>query len=68
MSAHADSREIMRWLGGFTKPPEVTYLVHGEPAPMEALRQTITSRLGWNVRIPDYLETVRVGPAPSAGR
>ena len=31
MSAHADANEIMRWLGGFTRPPALTCLVHGEP-------------------------------------
>src|SRR6185295_5686659 len=29
MSAHADANEIMRWLGGFTRPPAMTFLVHG---------------------------------------
>ena len=30
MSAHADSEEVLRWLGGFTRPPRTTFLVHGE--------------------------------------
>ena len=30
MSAHADSSEILRWLGGFERPPARTFLVHGE--------------------------------------
>src|SRR4029077_5772232 len=29
-SAHADREEILRWLGGFTRPPGMTYVVHGE--------------------------------------
>ena len=29
--------EILRWLGGFDAPPSTTFLVHGEPAAMEAL-------------------------------
>ena len=32
MSAHADADEILRWLSGFSRPPEMTYLVHGEAA------------------------------------
>ncbi len=52
MSAHADSEEILRWLGGFKKPPSMTYLVHGEPGPMDALKATIASRLQWNVHAP----------------
>ena len=58
MSAHADSTEIMRWLRGFTRPPSATYLVHGEPVPMDALKAAIEGTLGWTVRTPDYLETV----------
>jgi hypothetical protein len=38
MSAHADSNEIMRWLGNFTRPPALTCLVHGEPGPMDVLK------------------------------
>jgi metallo-beta-lactamase family protein len=58
MSAHADADEIMRWLGGFTKPPSLTCLVHGEPEPMDALKARIEKELGWTVRTPSPLETV----------
>ena len=58
MSAHADSREILRWLGGFTAPPRRTFLVHGEPGPMDALRATIVKELGWNVHTPQWQEQV----------
>ena len=37
MSAHADASEIMRWLSGFTRPPGMTYLVHGDPLALAAL-------------------------------
>jgi metallo-beta-lactamase family protein len=60
MSAHADCGEILRWLGKFEKPPRVTYLVHGEPAPMAALKASIESTLHWNVRIPEHLEEVEL--------
>jgi metallo-beta-lactamase family protein len=46
-SAHADREEILRWLGGFTRPPGMTYVVHGEPDAASSLRDAITSRLGW---------------------
>jgi metallo-beta-lactamase family protein len=58
MSAHADSQEILRWLQDFTRAPATTYLVHGEPGPMVALQNAIQTRLGWNVRLPDHLESV----------
>jgi metallo-beta-lactamase family protein len=60
MSAHADSGETLRWLGGFTKPPSATYLVHGEPGPMDALKGTIVSTLGWNVQTPNHLQQVEL--------
>jgi metallo-beta-lactamase family protein len=61
MSAHADAGEILRWLSGFTRPPSMTYLVHGEPAALNALQGTIASKLGWAVHIAAYLERVEVG-------
>ena len=58
MSAHADSTEILRWLGGFTKPPRLTFIVHGEPVAMEALSTAIHDRLGWITKMPEQAETV----------
>jgi metallo-beta-lactamase family protein len=60
MSAHADAGEIMRWLSGFTRPPSMTYLVHGEPSGLQALEASITSKLGWPVHVAEYLERVQV--------
>ncbi|HJR61750.1 MAG TPA: MBL fold metallo-hydrolase [Vicinamibacterales bacterium] len=57
MSAHADSQEILRWLRGFETAPKRTFLVHGEPAGMQALQQSITAELGWkNVHAPQWRE------------
>ena len=58
MSAHADSNEILRWLGGFTQPPRLTFIVHGEPAAMDALSATILDKLGWTTKMPAHGETV----------
>ena len=58
MSAHADAGEIMRWLSGFSRPPAMTYLVHGEPGPLEALKARIHTDLGWPVHVAEYLERV----------
>ncbi len=60
MSAHADAGEIMQWLRGFTRAPGMTYVVHGEPPAQEALKARIEQELGWQVRIPEYLEQVRL--------
>lgn len=60
MSAHADADEILRWLGGFSKPPPVTCLVHGEPEPMDTLKASIENRMGWQVRTPTLGERVTI--------
>lgn len=60
MSAHADSAEILRWLSAFSSPPTTTYLVHGEPEAMDALKSTIESRLRWRVHTPAHLEQVEL--------
>ena len=41
LSAHADRTELLRWMRGFTPPPALTYIVHGEPEGAEALAATI---------------------------
>ena len=58
MSAHADAGEIMRWLSGFSRPPAMTHLVHGEPPALEALRARIATERGWPVHIARHQETV----------
>lgn len=58
LSAHADADEIMRWLGGFQRPPRQTFLVHGEPEAADALRCRIKDELGWKVRAVEHLEKV----------
>ncbi len=61
LSAHADQQETLRWLGGFTRPPGQTYLVHGEPESARALAQAITARYGWAVNVAQDQQQVTVG-------
>ena len=60
MSAHADSQEILRWLGTFRTPPRRTYLVHGEPMVQDVLKATIEKTSGWTVQIPQHGQKVEV--------
>lgn len=60
MSAHADAEEITRWLRTFTKPPQTTYLVHGEVPAQEALKRRIEASFGWRVHIPHHEEKVEI--------
>lgn len=63
MSAHADRNEILGWLGNLESPPRMTFVVHGEPGPADALRLAIEERFGWRCRVPEYLEQTDLGSA-----
>lgn len=58
LSAHADYRELLAWLGRFDKPPGKTFVVHGEPRASEALHQHVVQQLHWDVTVPTYLQKV----------
>ena len=60
LSAHADYREILDWLGNFAAPPKQTYIVHGEPGASDALRHRIEEQLRWPCRVPEHLETAEL--------
>lgn len=57
-SDHADTEELLRWLRTFKKPPETTFLVHGEPDSAASLQQSLSSQLNWDVRVAHWLERV----------
>ena len=58
LSAHADEGEILDWVSGLSAPPRTTFLTHGEPGAIDALRHRIEETLRWKVRVPDYREAV----------
>lgn len=60
LSAHADYREILRWLSGFKRAPEKVFLVHGESKAMDALKDRITDRFGWPIETPDYMDKFEI--------
>jgi metallo-beta-lactamase family protein len=53
-SGHADYEEILAWLMGFNRPPEKTFIVHGEPESAAAMAQKIRDQFGWEVVIPKF--------------
>jgi metallo-beta-lactamase family protein len=57
LSAHAGRSELLRWLSGFQAPPRQTFLVHGEPVALNALRDAVTSQFHWPVTIPAYQQS-----------
>jgi metallo-beta-lactamase family protein len=58
-SAHADWKEVLRWMDGFTSKPKQTLLVHGEEKALAAMKQRLDQR-GWPAAIPSHLETVEL--------
>ncbi|HYK21880.1 MAG TPA: MBL fold metallo-hydrolase [Pyrinomonadaceae bacterium] len=60
-SAHADWKEVLRWLGGMDKSvPRRTFLTHGEPEAANAMAMHIKDKFGWNVYVPQYGERVEL--------
>ncbi len=58
LSAHAGKSELLRWLAGFQAPPLRTFLVHGEPPALNALRDAVSAQFRWPVTIPAYRQSV----------
>jgi metallo-beta-lactamase family protein len=59
-SAHADWKEILRWLEGMTGAPRRTFLTHGEPVAANAMAAHIKERFGWAVEVPQYGERFEI--------
>ncbi len=59
-SVHADRSELLAWLGADDIPPEVLYVVHGEPGSSASLCQAVIDELDWNAVVPAYGERVRL--------
>src|SRR6185369_1142874 len=60
MSAHADYSETLRWLSGFTRHPDMTFIVHGHPVALAALAGRITAERQWPVHVAAHLERVEI--------
>lgn len=57
LSAHADKKELFKWLKNFKSAPKQTFIVHGEVENMGIFAQNIRNQFGWNVTVPDYMES-----------
>ena len=55
LSAHADRSELRDWADTLNRPPQQTFIVHGELESATAMQQMLQDELKWdNVRVPDY--------------
>jgi len=60
LSAHADWREVLRWLAPMPTAPRRTFTTHGEPESAAAMAAHIRERFGWHVEVPGYGERVEL--------
>jgi metallo-beta-lactamase family protein len=60
-SVHADSSELVAWLGRAPRAPHTVYVVHGEPEASAGLAARIDRELHWPAVVPRYGERVRLG-------
>ncbi len=51
LSAHADRRALLDWMGAIARPPERTFIVHGEERAALSLAEAVGAR-GWPVTVP----------------
>jgi metallo-beta-lactamase family protein len=60
LSAHADWREVLRWLAPLPSAPRRVFTTHGEPEAAGAMAGHIREKFGWRVDAPQYGETVEL--------
>ena len=58
VSGHADRNGLLEWLNHFQQPPRQLFITHGEQQASLALAEEVRQRMGWNVSVPEYRETV----------
>jgi len=60
LSAHADWKEVLRWLEGMPSAPRGSFTTHGEPEAAAAMRDHIIERYNWRVDAPQYGDRVEL--------
>ena len=59
-SAHGDRTDLLRWVGALESTPRRTFVVHGEPAASQALRDTLDDELGHDATVARLDAVVRL--------
>lgn len=67
MSAHADRDDLLDWLATSSRPPEMVFVVHGEPEASESLATAVSERLGYAAVVARNGERVRLDRPPGSG-
>lgn len=53
-SAHADWKEVIRWLEDLPSPPRRVFVTHGEVGSATAMAERIRERFSWPVEVPSH--------------
>ena len=56
LSGHADRQDLLDWILALPRAPRHVFLMHGEPAAADSLRQALAERRPWPCTVPEYLE------------
>ncbi len=66
LSGHADQSELIEWISNIDKPPQETYLIHGESHASDILRVKLNDLPGWNAVTPELFEIreINLGSVP----
>lgn len=59
-SAHADRKELIKWLGTLSTQPRRIFVTHGEPEASAALRDLIQQEKKWDAVTPSYKDIVEL--------
>jgi metallo-beta-lactamase family protein len=63
-SAHADQSELLTWVEHLQRPPQHTFIVHGELNPGLALARQLMDRDFTNVHVPEMAQSFPLTVAP----
>ena len=60
LSAHADQAALLDWCRHFGRPPQQTFVVHGEASIAQGFAALLHERLGWTAEAPQAGRCVRL--------
>jgi len=60
LSAHADQKGLLNWVGEISQPPRKTFIVHGEPQAADMMRLKLKDTFGWEAEVPELYEILEM--------
>jgi len=60
LSAHADRKALLKWLGYLDSPPQKIFLTHGEEQAALSLQKEVEKK-GWFLVVPKYKQSFNLG-------